>query len=197
VTRVVAELPPNAPRSRGNAFTRWIGRTVLRLGGWKMQGAWPDLPRLMIIVAPHSSAWDAVWGLAAKVAMAVDITFMAKAELFRGPLGWLLRMFGAIAVDRSAPGGVVEAAIAKLRSAENVWFLLAPEGTRKPVKKWKAGFWKIAHGAGVPVFCIGFDYPTRTIQLGQLAELGDDCEADLVRIRQLFAPYRGKNRGAL
>ena len=35
-TDVVLPLPPNAPRVRPNAFTRWLGRTVLRLGGWRM-----------------------------------------------------------------------------------------------------------------------------------------------------------------
>ena len=82
----IPPLPPQAPKT-GNRFTRWIGRSVLRFGGWTITGDWPDLPRLVVIAAPHSSGWDAVWGLAAKLAMGVDITFIAKAELFWGPLG--------------------------------------------------------------------------------------------------------------
>lgn len=194
--RRVPDPPPQAPRTPGNPrFSRWLGRTVLRLGGWRVVGDWPDLPKLVVIAAPHSSAWDAFWGLAAKLAMGVDIRFMAKREAFVGPLGWALRRFGGVAVDRKAPAGVVEQAIAQLRAAERMYFVLAPEGTRRRVQRWKPGFWKIAHGAGVPVFCAWFHYPERTIGLGPLVELSDDLDADLVRVRELFRPYQGKRRG--
>ena len=51
---IVLPLPANAPRVRRNAFTRWLGRTILRLGGWRMAGAFPDIPKLVLIAAPHS-----------------------------------------------------------------------------------------------------------------------------------------------
>jgi 1-acyl-sn-glycerol-3-phosphate acyltransferase len=99
-------------------------------------------------------------------------------------------------VDRSAPGGIVEQVAGEMLRAERMWFVLAPEGTRRRVEQWKPGFWKIARAAGVPVFTVGFDYPSRRIELGQLVELGDDFEADMRRIRPLFARYRGKHRNA-
>lgn len=193
MTRIPA-LPPQAPRT-GGRFSRWLGRSVLRLGGWTIAGDWPDLPRLVVIAAPHSSGWDAFWGLAAKLAMGVDIAFMAKAELFRGPLGWLLRRFGGIPVDRGAPGGIVDQSAERIRAAPRTWFVLAPEGTRRRVEQWKSGFWKIARRAEVPVFCAWFHYPDRTIGLGPLVELSDDMAADMARIRELYRPHLGKNRG--
>ena len=134
---VVPDLPPRAPRV-GHAAGRWLGRTVLRLGGWRVVGQWPDLDKMVIIVAPHSSGWDAIWGLAAKLAMGLDIAFMAKAELFRGPLGWLLRRFGGIPVDRGAPGGIVDQSAERIRAAPRTWFVLAPEGTRRRVEQFRA-----------------------------------------------------------
>jgi len=192
----LAQLPASAPRSGGNAFTRAIGRAILRLGGWRVTGAWPDIDKVVIIVAPHSSAWDAIWGIAAKVALGLRIVFIGKQEAFWGPVGWLLRLFGGVPVDRSAPGGIVDQVANQMRDAERMWFVLAPEGTRRKVEKWKTGFWKIARRAQVPVFCIGFDYPARTICLGQMVTLTDDMEADVRRIRALFAHYRGKHRDA-
>ena len=190
----VPELPPNAPRN-GTAFTRWLGRTVLWLGGWTIAGNFADRPRMVLIAAPHSSGWDAVWGLAAKLAMGVDIAFMAKAELFRGPLGWLLRRFGGQPVDRARAHGAVEQAASSIRHAERMWFVLAPEGTRKRVEHWKTGFWKIARRADVPVYCAWFHYPEKTIGLGPLVELSDDPVADMARIREIYRPFMGKNRG--
>ena len=190
----IPEPPPNAPRS-GGAFSRWLGRSILRLGGWTIEGNFANEPRMVLIAAPHSSGWDAVWGLAVKLAMGVDIAFLAKAELFRGPLGWLLRRLGGIPVDRARAHGAVEQAASSLRQAERMWFVLAPEGTRKRVEHWKSGFWHIARAAKVPVFCAWFHYPDRTVGLGQLFEMSADLDADMARIREYYRPYVGKHRG--
>lgn len=192
----IPELPPHAPRS-GGRVSRWFGRCLLRLGGWTIEGDFPADPRLVVIAAPHSSGWDAYWGLAAKLAMGVDISFIAKAELFRGPLGWLLRKLGGVPVDRSAPGGLVDQTVEQIRGAQRMYFVLAPEGTRKRVEQWKTGFWKIATRAQVPVFCAWFHYPTRTIGLGPRVELTGDMAADMARIREIYRPHIGKNRDTL
>ena len=192
----VASLPPNAPRSHEGPVLRAFARCLLALGGWKLVGAWPDVPRVVVIVAPHSSIWDAIYGLAAKVVMRLGIVFIGKKEAFWGPVGWILRRVGGMPVDRKAPGGIVEQVAAEMRRAERMWFVLAPEGTRRRVEQWKPGFWRIARAAGAPVFTVGFDYPTRRILLGQLVELTDDYDADMRRIRPLFAAYRGKYRNA-
>jgi 1-acyl-sn-glycerol-3-phosphate acyltransferase len=192
----IPALPPQAPRN-GNAFGRWIGRSVLRLGGWTIAGEFPDIPRLVLIAAPHSSGWDAVWGLAAKLAMGVDITFMAKAELFRGPLGWLLRALGGQPIDRARAHGSVEQAASRIRGSEKMYFVLAPEGTRRHVRQWKSGFLHIARSAGVPVFAAWFHYPDKTVGLGQLFALSDDLAADMARIREYYRPFIGKHRGTV
>ena len=192
----LSPLPPNAPRSRGNALGRAFARAVFTLGGWRTVGAWPDVPRVVIIVAPHSSAWDAIWGIAAKVALGLGIVFIGKKEAFWGPIGWILRHVGGMPVDRCAPGGIVDQVASEMRRAERMWFVLAPEGTRRAVEHWKPGFWRIARAAQVPVFTIGFDYPSKSIVLGELVTLGDDYESDITRIRALFKDYRGKNSNA-
>ena len=196
-TGLVPALPPNAPRGGTAALSRRFGAAVLRLGGWRMVGEWPDEPRMVIIAAPHSSAWDAVWGFAMKLALDMGIVFMGKKEIFVGPLGWYLRRMGGMAVDRAAPVGVVEQVAASLRAAERMWFVLAPEGTRQRVAQWKTGFWKIARAADVPVLCVAFDYPNRRVVIGPLLRCGDSVDADMARIREWYRPFMGKNRGTV
>lgn len=194
---IVLPLPPNAPRVRPNAFTRWLGRSILRLGGWRMAGAFPDIPKLVLIGAPHSSNWDGIYGFAAKMAMGLDIKILGKHQLFWWPLGPVLRGLGVIAVDRTAAQGVVEQVAARIRDdSGSSWFGLAPEGTRKRVEHWKPGFWKIAKAAGVPVLPAYFHYPERIIGIGELFHLTDDMAADIARIRAWYAPWQGKHRGA-
>ena len=193
---IVMALPPNAPRVRRNAVARWTGRTVLALGGWRIVGELPDVPRLVMIGAPHSSNWDGVWGFAAKLALGVDIRVLGKDSLFRIPvLGFLLRRLGVIPVDRRDPRGVVEQAAALIRGSERFWYGLAPEGTRKPVERWKTGFWKIARAAGVPVLRMYFHYPERLIGFGPLFHPSADLDADMAELREWYRPWQGRNRG--
>ena len=54
-------IPPNMPQvPASRRFSRWLGRTILRLGGWRVIGTFPDIPRLVLIAAPHSSNWDGI-----------------------------------------------------------------------------------------------------------------------------------------
>jgi 1-acyl-sn-glycerol-3-phosphate acyltransferase len=193
---IVPPLPPNAPRARPDRFARALGRTLLRLGGWRVVGAFPDLPKLVLIGAPHSSNWDGVWGFAAKLALGLDIKVLGKHSLFRVPLlGALLRWLGVIPIDRGAAHGVVGQMAAMMQAADRLWLGLAPEGTRKPVEHWKTGFWKIAHVAGVPVLPAYFHYPDKIIGIGPPFELGDDMAADLARIRAWYRPWQGRHHG--
>ena len=191
----ILPLPPSAPRVRPNRFGRWFGRTLLRLGGWRMVGRFPDLPRVVLIGAPHSSNWDGVWGFAAKLALGLDIKILGKHQLFWWPMGSILRRLGVIAVDRSAAHGVVEQAASLIAQADQFWFGLAPEGTRRQVERWKPGFWKIAKAAGVPVVPAYFHYPDKIIGIGPVFELTDDMMGDIGRIRDWYRPWQGKHHG--
>jgi 1-acyl-sn-glycerol-3-phosphate acyltransferase len=194
---VVPPLPPSAPRVRPNAFTRWLGRTILRLGGWHVAGSLPDLPKLVLIAAPHSSNWDGVWGFAAKLALGFEVRVLGKAQLFWWPLGPVLRRLGVIPIDRSSPQGTVGQAVAMIRASERIWYALAPEGTRKPVERWKSGFWKIAHEAQVPILPAYFHYPERRIGIGPLFHTSGDMAADIAALRAWYAPWMGRNRGTV
>ena len=155
----------------------------------------PDRAKLVLIAAPHSSWWDGVWGLLMKSALGLDVSFMAKRELFTGPLGWLLRRAGGVPIERSESSGVVEQMTARFAASERLWLGIAPEGTRKRVAKWKNGFWHIARNAGVPILPVYFDYPSRTIGFGPLFEPTADLAADLAALHAFYAPWRGKHRG--
>ncbi len=191
-------IAPHTPRTHVPRAIRvlfwWLFH---RVGGWRFEGDFPDVPRLVLIVAPHSSGWDAVWGLMAKIGLDLGIVFMAKQELFVGPLGWMFHKFGGLPVNRAAPGGIAEQVAQQIRGSERMWFLLAPEGTRRRVEQWKNGFWKIARAADAPVLCVAFHYPTKTIHIGPLLDMGPDLESDMARVRAWYVPFIGKNRGTV
>jgi 1-acyl-sn-glycerol-3-phosphate acyltransferase len=182
------QLPDRAWRS---VFRAWVG-----VSGWRLEGDLPDVPKLVLIVAPHSSWWDAFWGLLFKVALGADIAFMAKRELFHGPPGALLRRLGGVAIERRAANDVVEQMVRRFRDKERFWLAIEPEGTRKAVNRWKSGFWHIARRAGVPILPGYFDYPGKVIGLGPLFHPTADKDADIAALRAFYAPFRGRHRGA-
>ena len=111
---------------------------------------------------------------------------MIKGELFWGPLGWLLRKLGGIPVDRKRGSNVALSVINEMKKTPVVHLALAPEGTRKPVKRWKTGFHTIARQVGCPVYMGYFDWGTKRISRGQKVELTDDAKADMARIQALY-----------
>jgi 1-acyl-sn-glycerol-3-phosphate acyltransferase len=192
---IVLTLPPQLPRVRPNPLARRVALGILRLGGWRMVGAFPDVPKAILLGAPHSSNWDGLWAFAVKVALGLDIRIFAKHQLFWWPLGAILRRLGVIKVNRDAAHGLITQMARRFDEERQLWIGIAPEGTRSKVERWKPGFWKIAKAANVPVIPAYFHYPEKIIGIGEAFTLSDDMEADIARIRAWYAPWRGKNRG--
>ena len=191
----VLPLPPSARTIAPSPKMQRLSRWLLEKLGWSMRGAWPDLKKVVIIAAPHTSIWDVLIGLLVIQASGLQVTFMGKQEAFKWPFGGILRHYGGIPVNRKEPGGIANQVAMKIIESDHMWFALAPEGTRKAVKEWKTGFWKIAKQAGVPVCCAYFHFPDKVIGVGEVFELSDDMHADIAKIRAWYKPYQGKGRG--
>jgi 1-acyl-sn-glycerol-3-phosphate acyltransferase len=187
----VPELGPNVQRAHG-PLAAWLGRTAMGLSGWRFEGALPDVRKMVLIVAPHTSNWDFLVGLQAKLALRLGGTFIGKHTLFRFPLGVFMRRLGGVPVDRSAAAGFVAQVARVLKQADQMTVVLAPEGTRKRVPQWKSGFYRIAVEAGAPILPVGFDYPRRVVFFAPLFHPSGDYEQDLAALRRHFRPEMGK-----
>jgi len=190
--RSIPALGPAVP-SRGGSVLRFLGRAILAALGWRLEGEIPNVPRCVVIIAPHTSNWDFVIGLATLLALDLRVTWLGKHQIFRGPFGPLWRALGGVAVDRSAAHGVVDRAAAVLAPPHSTFLAVAPEGTRRKVEQWKSGFWRIARAAGVPVFPVAFDYPRRAVVFGQLYWPTADYEADLAALQRGFSAEMARN----
>ena len=178
---------------RGNGFMQAVGRALLRWMGWTVEGEVPNRPKLVIAVAPHTSNWDFVVGIAAMFALDLKIGYLGKHTLFRWPFGGIMRWTGGIPVDRSSRHGVVGDSVAAFAATERRILAIAPEGTRSQVRQFKSGFLQIARGAGVPVVLATLDWGARVVRFGPTFDPGEDIEADRRRTEAFYAPIRGKN----
>lgn len=175
-------FPDFLPR-RGNAIGRWLGKTFLRLGGWRYQVEFPDTSKFIVAGGPHTSNWDAIWAIAFIVATGLEIHFMAKAEAFPDWAGWFVRAVGGVAVNRDSPEGMVGEMVAEFRNRDKFVLVVAPEGTRKKVERWKSGFYRIAQAADVPIVLGYLDYPKRIVGVGPVFQTTGDMEADITAMR--------------
>jgi 1-acyl-sn-glycerol-3-phosphate acyltransferase len=170
-------------------FRQKLARLVFRLSGWRMVG---EVPRTGILVgAPHTSNWDFVFMLMVMWHGGVPPRVLVKKELFRGPLGWLLRVTGGIPLDRRNPGDVVRSLVAEAQSGAPFLLVIAAEGTREKTDYWKSGFYRIAQQTGLPI-TLGFvDGPTKTTGVGPTFSPTGDVAADMDLVRAFYADKRG------
>ncbi|HIZ87900.1 MAG TPA: 1-acyl-sn-glycerol-3-phosphate acyltransferase [Candidatus Coprenecus pullistercoris] len=171
---------------------RLIGKKIagrmLRAMGWKGMDKAIPAPKCIILGAPHTSIWDFVISWLYYRSVGGNARVMIKKDFFKWPLKPILLHLGAIPVDRSRGGGahMVRQMIAEFAKDESFQLAIAPEGTRKPVKRWKAGFHAIAKATGVPVYLGYFDWGTKTVGAREEFHITDDVEADLKRLRQWY-----------
>lgn len=172
-----------------NALAEWIGRRVLGLLGWRIEGELPRLDQFVAIGAHHTSNWDFVIFIAVKFVLRLNARWFGKHTLFRWPFGYLMRAWGGIPIRRDRAHRTVEQAIQAFREHPQFLLVLSPEGTRKKVARWRMGFYHIALGAGVPIVLGALDYQNQRVVIGPTFWPTGDEAADLKAILAFYRPF--------
>ena len=182
------EVGAAVPRTHGSLAAA-LGRFMIRVRGWGFEGSVPNEPRMILLVAPHTSNWDFLTGLWAKLALRLKASFLGKRALFWWPLGVFLRSIGGIAIDRTKAAGIAEDSARAFRELESLILVIAPEGTRSKSARWKSGFYRIAMAAGVPILPVVFDYRRKVIRFAPLFHPTGDYERDLPRVQAHYGAH--------
>lgn len=170
---------------------RWLSYRIFTALGWRVEGELPDVPRMVIVGAPHTSNWDFFLFLAAIHHFDIKVRFLAKHSLFRWPFGFMFRKVGGIPVDRSKAGGIVGQVKAEFDAGEDMILVVAPEGTRKAAGVWKSGFVEIAEGADLPVVLAGVDGAARRLTISEALTVGEDRDEFMDRVGTFYADKPG------
>ena len=180
-----------------NTVMRALSRMTLRLMGWRTTGMTPAeiaaYPKYVLIAAPHTSNWDFPITLMLCFVLRLRPYWMAKASLFKGPLAYLSRWLGGIAIDRSASNNTVQNTVAAFAARERLAVIVAPEGTRGKVTHWKTGFYHMAQGAGVPIAMAFLDFKKKEGGVGRMFQPSGDLAADMEEIQRFYQGITGKH----
>lgn len=149
-------------------FWKWIGEKTLKILGWKIVGVVP-VKKCVITVAPHTSIADFILGRLAYCSIDMDVKFLIKKEFFDIPIlkSMLLKM-GGLPVDRSRNNNLVTQVAAMFKNHDTLNIVIAPEGTRKRVNKWKKGFYYMAEMADVPIILGFLDFKKKELGFGPM-----------------------------
>lgn len=166
-----------------------VSRGIVRLIGYRMVG---EVPQTGILVgAPHTSNWDFITMLLVMWHDGAHPRVLVKKQLFKGPLGWLIKAFGGVPLDRNNAGSVVRELVEEAGTGEPFRLILAAEGTRSKGDFWKSGFLRLSKETGLPITLAFYDPPTKTMGFGPTFHASDDVTADMDIVREFYADKHG------
>tara|TARA_R110002073_G_scaffold9980_7_gene49369 strand:- start:2760 stop:3383 length:624 start_codon:yes stop_codon:yes gene_type:complete len=181
------------PAPKCNAFAHWLGKTIIRISGWRVAGGVPNSKSMLIIAAPHTSNWDLFFLLGAAYSFRLSIQWLVKDSVFLPVVGSVLTFLGGIPVDRSKNNNLVEDLANRIHNSQGLALVVPPSGTRGFTEYWKSGFYRIALAADVPIVCGYLDYPNKEAGLGLSFHLTGNITEDMDRIRAFYDPFVGKH----
>ncbi|MEA2043061.1 MAG: 1-acyl-sn-glycerol-3-phosphate acyltransferase [Bacteroidota bacterium] len=163
-----------------------LGKLILKLLGWTMDYDIPKVKKYVLVVAPHTSAWDMIIGKLYNWALEFNSSIIVKKEFFYFPVGIILRKWGAVGIDRQNPKNIVQQIVDEFGRRKEMILTITPEGTRRANPNWKTGFYRIATTAKVPIYLIYGDFKRKHVGwLGEFIPTGD-MDKDIEAIKQKY-----------
>lgn len=182
--------PPLSPIAR---FVKWLILKWYVWSGWDAEGRLPPDPKMVLVGASHTSNWDFLVFVGTIEALGRNVGFIGKSSLFKWPMGNFMHSLGGIPVDRTRRQDLTAQVVEQFRNRDELLLVIAAEGTRSYTEKWRTGFYQIALGAGVPIVCVGPDYPRKRGIIGPVIHPSGDYDADMKPAWVFFRSLAPKN----
>ena len=176
-----------------------LAEKSLNLMGWELDNHWDlNVDQCVMIAAPHTSNWDALYARLTLKALGVNVRLTIKDSYMKFPFGPFVRAMGGIGIDRSvkqegqARPSMVQLMSDLFKTHPKLVMLVTPEGTRAKQEQWKTGFYHVAMTAGVPIALAYMDYAKKKTGVGKIVYPTGDYEKDMVEIMSFYAEINAK-----
>jgi len=171
----------------------------LNLMGWQIDNHWDlNIDQCVMIAAPHTSNWDALYARLALKALGVHVRITIKDSYMKLPFGPFVRAMGGIGINRrpkqdgEARPSMVQLMTDLFKTHPKLVMLVTPEATRAKQEKWKTGFYHVAVNAGVPIALAYMDYKNKKTGVGKIVYPTGDFEKDMAEIMAFYANINAK-----
>lgn len=164
---------------------------ILKWLGWSVEITAPRRAKCVICVAPHTSNWDFLAGLAAYRSLGREANFLMKKFWFFWPLKYVFYHYGGIPVESKKKSGesLTDQIIADFRRRDYMNLAVTPEGTRSLTDKWRTGFLYIAYGAKVPIQLGLIDFKHKRVVIAEEYHPTGNIEEDMAAIRSYYSQF--------
>lgn len=178
-----------------------IGSLILFFFGWKT--TYPveyQINKMIMLAVPHTSNWDTLFTLAAYWKEGLEPKFLIHDRYTKGFFGFFFKKLGAIGVDKKQSKNLVNYSVDLFEKSSKLLLVIAPEGTKHKVTKWRTGFFNIAQQAKVPLSLGRLDYQEKKAGIGGLLNMTGNFEEDMTYIQNFYEksnpkhPYRYNKR---
>ena len=176
-----------------------LAEKALKLMGWETDNHWPEnLSQCVMIAAPHTSNWDALYARLALKVLGVNVRLTIKDSYMKFPLGPFVRAMGGIGIDRRPKQAgeprpsMVQVMTDLFKQHPELVMLVTPEGTRARQEQWKTGFYYVAVNAGVPIALAYMDYEQKKAGVGKIIHPTGNFEEDMAEIMDFYAGIQAK-----
>ena len=176
-----------------------LAERSLNLMGWEIDNHCPlELDQYVMIAAPHTSNWDALYARLGLKALGVNVRLTIKDSYMKLPFGPFVRAMGGIGIDRrpKAPGeprpSMVQLMTDLFKTHPKLVMLVTPEATRARQEQWKTGFYHVALNAGVPIALAYMEKKKKKTGVGKIVHPTGDFEKDMTEIMAFYAEINAK-----
>jgi 1-acyl-sn-glycerol-3-phosphate acyltransferase len=180
-------------------LAKFVAHSYLRMTGWTFKNNMPpEVRQCVLIAAPHTSNWDALYTKLGFMVMGIPARLTIKDSYMRFPYGPVIRAMGGIGINRRAKKSgenrpsMVQSMADLFKQHKELIMLVTPEGTRSLRTEWKTGFYHVARLAGVPIALAYVDYPKKEIGIDRVIYPTDDMDADMKAIMSFYHQIQGK-----
>lgn len=170
-----------------------FARLLLRLFGWKINGEFPNMQKSVVIFAPHTSYWDALFGKLFLMTTKTNHIFLVKKTFFYFPMNIFLKWYSAIPVQGVKGKNAIFEAVDILKEQESVHLIISPEGAMAKRKKWNRGFLYMAQKAQVPIVVGYMDYRKKETGIKGYIEDVSDEKSVMKQINTMYSGVTAKH----
>lgn len=174
--------------------TKTISGFVLEyILGWEIKDNFPNyINSSIVIFAPHTSYFDALYGKLAINEYGINHIFLSKKELFYFPMNLLMKWYGSIPV-RGVKGENAIIKVTKiLKEDKFMHVVLSPEGKLAKTNKWDKGFYYMASRANVPIIVASIDYKKKEIEIKGIIDSQQDINLMMQQINNMYKNVTAK-----
>jgi len=171
---------------------RIFAKLILKFLGWKIIGNNTFPKKCVIIVAPHTSNWDFIYGKCYAYTLGIQPKYLVKSELYFWPISWFINHNGGIPVDRTKSSSLVDQLSLKIKNEDEFMLTLSPEGTRSKVDKWKTGFYYVAKKANIPIVLAFIDFKNKCLGSDKIIYDLENFQKVMTDIQDYYKNCNGK-----